>query len=248
MRGPPHAASNKWDVEKRDVRAVFFDAGYTLLCMEPDQETLFLQTCKRIDVAIDINRLTAAVGRANTLLGPKPANAVAVAFSQDSVDSFWIAYHRELLAGCASDSGAPDRAEDVYRTFTAALDWRVYDDVRGLLRSLRARGLTLGVISNWTGDLDGVLHRVALREHFDFVLDSAHIGFEKPHPDIFAEALRRAGCAAHHALHVGDSPEHDVDGALACGLHAVLLDRHDRHPSFTRSPRIRSLADIVQLM
>jgi putative hydrolase of the HAD superfamily len=248
MRGPLHAVANKWDVEKRDVRAVFFDAGYTLLCMEPDQETLFLQTCKRIDVAIDINRLTEAVKRANTMLGPKPANAVAVPFSQDSVDRFWIDYHRELLTGCASDSGAAERAEDVYRGFTASLDWRVYDDVRGLLRSLRARGLMLGVISNWTGDLDDVLHRVALRDHFDFVLDSAHVGFEKPHPDIFVEALRRAGCAPHHALHVGDSPEHDVDGALASGLHAVLLDRYDRYPSFTRSPRVRSLADITELM
>ena len=236
------------DVEKRDVRAVFFDAGYTLLCMEPDQETLFLRTCKRIDVEIDASRLTAAVKRANILLGPKPANAAAVPFSQDSVDEFWIGYHRELLAGCGSESAAADRAEDVYRAFTASLDWRVYDDVRGLLRSLRARGLMLGVISNWTGDLDDVLLRVALREHFDFVLDSAHVGFEKPHPDIFGEALRRAGCAARQALHVGDSPEHDVDGALASGLHAVLLDRHDRHTAFTRSPRILTLAEVERFV
>ncbi len=231
-------------MEKRDVRAVFFDAGYTLLCMEPDQETLFLRTCAKMDVVIDINKLSTAVKHANVMLGPKPANAVPVPFSQDSVDRFWITYHRELLAGCATEVGAADFAPDIYRAFTAALDWRVYDDVRDLLASLRSRGLALGVVSNWTGDLDSVLDRIGLRAEFDFVLDSAHFGFEKPHPDIFVEALRRAGCAPHNALHVGDSPEHDVDGALASGLHAVLLDRHDRHVSFSRSPRVRTLSEI----
>ena len=226
------------------MKAVFFDAGYTLLCMEPDQETLFLLTCARIDVAIDHHRLSIAVKRANAMLGPKPRTQAPVPFSQASVDGFWIRYHRELLAHCATDIADADRAEDVYRAFTAALDWRVYDDVRGLLRSLRARGTALGVVSNWTGDLESVLDRVGLRHEFDFVLDSAHVGFEKPHPDIFAEALRRAGCAPHHALHVGDSPEHDVDGALGSGLHAVLLDRHDRYASHTRSPRVRSLTEI----
>ena len=230
------------------MRAVFFDAGYTLLCMEPDQETLFLRTCASLDVAIDHHRLAAAVKRANVRRGPKPANAVPMPFSQDSVDRFWIDYHRELLAHCTTHAGGQDRAEDVYRAFTAALDWRVYDDVREILAALRARGAALGVISNWTGDLDEVLDRVGLRSAFDFVLDSAHVGFEKPHPDIFAEALRRASCAPEHALHVGDSPEHDVDGALGSGLHAVLLDRHDRHSSHTRSPRVRSLTDLKHLI
>ncbi len=29
---------------------------------------------------------------------------------------------------------------------------------------------------------------------------------------------------------VGDSPEDDIDGALAVGMRAVLIDREGRHP------------------
>ena len=44
------------------------------------------------------------------------------------------------------------------------------------------------------------------------------------------------------ALHVGDSPRDDVEGARAAGLSALLLDRDDRH---TSSPdRITTLMDI----
>jgi len=179
------------------------------------------------------------------LLGPRPAKSVPTPFSQVSVDRFWIDYHRELLGSCAARTADVDRAEAVYRAFTAALDWRVYDEVVPLLASIRARGLKIGVVSNWTGDLDDVLERVGLRESVDFVLDSARIGYEKPHVHIFREALGRAGCTPADAVHVGDSPEHDVDGALAAGLRAVLLDRHDRHVAFDRAPRVRSLDELL---
>jgi putative hydrolase of the HAD superfamily len=232
-------------MNRRDVRGVFFDAGYTLLCMNPDQETLFLQTCRNLDVAIDRTKLASGVAVANTMLGPRPAKAVPTPFSQQAVDRFWIDYHRELLGVCAARPADIDRAESVYRAFSAALDWRVYDEVRPLLAAIRARGLTLGVVSNWTGDLDDVLRRVGLRDAFDFVLDSARIGFEKPHPNIFREALERARCESIEALHIGDSPEHDVDGALACGLRAVLLDRHDRYAGYDRAPRVRSLDEVL---
>jgi putative hydrolase of the HAD superfamily len=232
-------------MKRRDVRAVFFDAGYTLLCMEPDQETLFLQTCRLLDVAIDRNALEAGVRRANAMLGPRPAPTLPMPFSQDAVDNFWIAYNRELLSECAVRPADVERAEDVYRAFTAALGWRVYDEVKPLLAELRGRGIALAVISNWTGDLDDVLARVGLRDEFDFVLDSARVGMEKPHPEIFRHALDVAGCTADAALHVGDSPEHDVDGALASGLRAVLLDRHDRHATFDRAPRVRSLDELA---
>jgi REG-2-like HAD superfamily hydrolase len=232
-------------MKRRDVHAVFFDAGYTLLCMEPDQETLFLQTCRNLDVVIDRAKLQNGVAVANALLGPRPAKPVATPFSQQSVDRFWIGYHRELLGICAARPADVGRAEEVYRAFSTALKWRVYDEVRPLLVEIRARGLMLGVVSNWTGDLDDVLQSVGLRDSFDFVLDSARIGFEKPHPELFREALDRARCAPTNALHVGDSPEHDVDGALACGLRAVLLDRHDRHATFDRAPRVRSLDEVI---
>jgi len=234
--------------ERDEVRAVFFDAGYTLLCMDPPQETIFLNVCRDLGLTIDRSRLASAVHHPNAMFGPRPAASTPVAYSQERIDRFWIEYHRRVIEGCAIDAGAAVAAGAVYRRFCEALGWRVYDEVRAMLADLRARGLVTGVISNWTGDLEDVLRRVDLHEHFDIVIDSARFGHEKPHPEIFREALARSGVAAAQAMHVGDSIEHDVDGALGSGLRAVLLDRHGRHASFARAPRVSTLDQIAAFL
>jgi len=230
---------------KRDIQAVFFDAGYTLLCMDPDQTTIFLTVCNALEIAIDRDKLADAVARANSLLAPRPARERPMPFSQETVDRFWTEYNRLLLAVCAVDATNERHAELVYRRFTAAIRWRIYDEVRPVLSTLRRRGICLGIVSNWTGDLEEVLEKIELHHEFDFVLDSARLGYEKPHAEIFQEALRRARIPRCAGLHVGDSPEHDVEGALACGLRAVLLDREDRHLNFARAPRVTSLQGLL---
>lgn len=235
-------------IERDNVRAVFFDAGYTLLCMDPPQETIFLRVCQDLGIEIDVPRLANAIRRANALLGPKMPATAPVAYSQERIDAFWTAYNREVLAGCATHDRSIAMAEVVYRRFSEALRWRIYDDVVPLLDALRARGIMLGVISNWTGDLEIVLQSIDLHARFDIILDSARFGHEKPHPPIFEEAVRRAGVRAGEAIHVGDSIDHDVDGALTCGLRAVLIDREHRYPSFDRAPKVSSLDEILQLL
>ena len=230
---------------KRNTEAVFFDAGYTLLCMEPDQPTIFLRVCSQLEIEIDREHFADAVRTANAMLGPRQPNDVPKPYSQEAVDRFWTEYNRVLLTACAKDPRHAAKAEIVYRTFAAAITWRVYDDVQGLLATLRARGIRLGIISNWTGDLEDVLERVGLRSSFDFALDSARLGYEKPHGEIFDEALRRTGVQRSAALHIGDSPEHDVDGALAAGLRALLLDRDNRHNGFERAPVVRALHEVL---
>jgi putative hydrolase of the HAD superfamily len=233
---------------KRNTQAVFFDAGYTLLCMDPDQPTIFVRVCAELGIELDHARFAEGVERANTMLAPRHPREVPVPFSQEAMDRFWTDYNRILLSVCARNSRDPEKAEVVYRRFTAAITWRIYDEVHGVLHNLRRQGVRLGIISNWTGDLEEVMSRVGLRESFDFVLDSARLGYEKPHGQIFDEALRRASVEPASALHVGDSPAHDVDGALAAGLRAVLLDRHGRHPEFARAPRVQTLEGIFEYL
>ena len=231
---------------KRDIQAVFFDAGYTLLCMDPDQVTIFLTVCEQLGIAIDRTKLADGVAQANALLAPRAQRAEPAVFCQEAVDRFWTRYNHRLLSAAAVNPADCRHAELVYRRFTAAISWRIYDEVRPVLAALRARHICLGIISNWTGDLEEVLQKIELHREFDFVIDSARLGYEKPHAQIFQEALRRARIASQAALHVGDSPAHDVEGALACGLRAVLLDRHDRYRDYARAPRVADLHGLLE--
>jgi len=63
-------------------------------------------------------------------------------------------------------------------------------------------------------------------------------------PAIFAPALGIAGCAPQQALHVGDSPEEDVEAALAAGIPVLLIDRDGDGDGSEGVPRISSLEQI----
>ena len=73
-------------------------------------------------------------------------------------------------------------------------------------------------------------------------------GVEKPDPRLFEIALREAGCEPHELLHVGDSPESDVAGALNADVEPVLLDRDGMREGEGATVRIRSLAELPSLL
>lgn len=110
-------------------------------------------------------------------------------------------------------------------TMLAALRFQPFDDVAPALEALRARGLTLVVVSNWDVSLPEWLAEAGLLELVDGTVSSASIGAAKPDPAVFAAALETAGVSAGEALHVGDSYESDVLGARAAGIDVVLIDR-----------------------
>jgi putative hydrolase of the HAD superfamily len=133
---------------------------------------------------------------------------------------------------------------DLKFALLAALRFRPYPEVPETLRALRAAGARLAVVSNWDVSLHDVLGTTGLAPLVDFTITSAEHGAAKPDPSIFAAALARAGAAPHEALHVGDSLEHDVAGALAAGIEPVLVSRDNAEaPSGTRT--ITSLSSLI---
>jgi len=119
---------------------------------------------------------------------------------------------------------------DVQDALLAAIRFRAYPEVPAALESLRAAGARLAVVSNWDISLHDVLERTELRALVDTVVISAELGVGKPDPAIFRAALDRLGATAADAMHVGDSVEHDVEGARAAGVRAVLVARNGVAP------------------
>jgi putative hydrolase of the HAD superfamily len=115
---------------------------------------------------------------------------------------------------------------DVEEALLAAVRFRAYPEVPAVLERLRAGGARLAVVSNWDVSLHDVLERTQLRALVDVVVISAELGAAKPDPAIFRAALDRLGATARDAIHVGDSVEHDVAGARAAGVEAVLVARN----------------------
>jgi putative hydrolase of the HAD superfamily len=167
------------------------------------------------------------------------------AHHDEAVDRAALADLRRRCAAVVREhlgtSLAPD---DVLAALLGAIRFRAYPEVPDVLARLRARGARLAVVSNWDVSLHDVLERTELRPLVDTVVISAELGVAKPDPAIFRAALERLGTGPDGALHVGDSLEHDVAGARAAGLEAVLVARNGAAaPEGVRA--IASLSELV---
>ena len=139
-------------------------------------------------------------------------------------------------------------AAELQAALLAALRFAPFDEVPAALRELRAAGHRLVVVSNWDVSLHDMLRTTGLRPLVDGAISSAEAGVPKPGRAIFERALAIAGGAGGRALHAGDGVEHDVAGALAAGLDAVLVVREGRAPDVPAGVRVaRSLAELAQL-
>ena len=62
---------------------------------------------------------------------------------------------------------------------------------------------------------------------------------------LFASALPQLNTEAHETVHVGDSLEHDVEGAINAGMRAVWVNRNGRRQALPEgAEEIRSLTEL----
>ena len=150
---------------------------------------------------------------------------------------------RRLAEGCGV--GPADLDGVVTELYATSKDFTLeaYDEVPGVLATLRERGLTVAVCSNWDWDLDRALARSGLDDFVDVVVTSAQVGTRKPHPRIYEVTLERCGVAAADALFVGDTWGPDVEGPRAAGLAPVLVWRNGLDPP-ADVPGVRRIADL----
>jgi len=116
-----------------------------------------------------------------------------------------------------------------------------------VLGQLRAQGIELGIISNFDSRLFTLLRGLGIDQLFDTVTISSLAQAAKPSPKIFQLALEKHAVDPEEALHVGDSPRDDVEGATKAGLTGVLLDRLEKSQGQS-VPVIRTLEGLLPLI
>lgn len=114
----------------------------------------------------------------------------------------------------ATANSAANDAFDIYIHERNSVNF--FPQTQELLTQL-GKDYTLGAISNGNTSLK----RVGLDHLFDFHLSAEKIDIAKPDPAIFEAALAHAQVTADAAMHVGDNPFEDVDGARKAGFTAV---------------------------
>jgi len=202
-------------------RAIFFDAGNTLLRIN---YAAIVTELAALGVAVGEEAVQRAEWRARVRLDTELFAGRRVSTESRTT----LGRYLELVL---EGVGVTDDA-----TLRAMAEWRArYNPPVGIfntpepaaataLAAAREAGLATGVISNSNGSIASILGSFGFLPYLDFVLDSFVVGVEKPDPRIFRMALERAHVDAHDAVYVGDLYSIDVLGARSAGLSAILLD------------------------
>lgn len=229
------------------IRVVSFDVGETLLGPDPGFGALAVRCCADAGERLPDTAAARLEALANEHFTALRQQGRTYSLSEAESRRAWTDLYRAFLREFGVGGERLDRlAAQLYATFSSPSSYRVFDDAWPVLGSLRARGIRLGVVSNWESWLTRLLEASGLAELLDFAIISGQVGIEKPDPRIFAMACRAAAVPAEQICHVGDSLASDVEGARRAGMMAILLDRHGRAVrADTRT--IGSLSEILEL-
>lgn len=126
-----------------------------------------------------------------------------------------------------------------------------YDDAEEVLKQLRLQGYRLGIISNlWPFPVRRIFKDMGLGAHFEHLVYSYEVGARKPTTKIFDHAAQLFGVEASDCVMVGDSMSSDIEGALAAGMDAILIDRSGKVARLDADNAhvVRSLTDVQRLL
>ena len=234
----------------QSVRVVFFDAAETLFHVNGSVAEIYLRCAVPFGYQPKPDSITLITEAFRRAFHDAPAPVFAATESAQLKQSerlWWFDVVHNVFYRVGMFERFDEFFEHVFGVFGDPASWKLYAEVPATLRSLRSRGLELGIVSNFDSRLFNVLRGLQIADLFDTVTISSLAHAAKPSPKIFELALAQHAVDPGEAIHVGDSVRDDVEGATKAGLHAVLLARGEK-PVPPGIQAIHTLDELVPLI
>jgi len=231
-------------------KVLFFDLGETLVTQNIEDNLVTQSALERISRELPVNATPADLYR----LYQKGYGRNQPIRSSHNVEIPISAWMRELLRYADRHEPTTDLVERAVRIVveSRAANAAEYPDARKALQELHGY-YRIGVISNVSSHdvAFEILRKVKFDRYVDELITSATIGVRKPDPGIFLYALSRMKVKPAQAIHVGDHPRNDVEGANVAGISTVLIERKRSETSAKAvrpSLKLHSLANLPRLL
>ncbi|MDR4484450.1 MAG: HAD-IA family hydrolase [Nitrospirales bacterium] len=227
------------------IKVIFFDAVGTLFDVKGSVGEVYLAYAKKYGVP-DTEHTQLALNAAfkQTMKDmPLPIFSVERPEKLKQCERlWWFDVVHAVFYRVGMFEGFDDFFEEVFEAFGKPTHWELFPETLEILAELKGRGFELGIISNFDSRFFQVSRGLGLNTFFDSVSISSLVGAAKPAQNIFDHALDEHMVIPQEALHVGDHPIEDFEGARQAGLHAVLIDR-----STNSLPHPQTLSNLTQL-
>lgn len=220
------------------LQAVFLDVGQTLLYERPARQTIYADAARARGLEVDDGAMLGLMKAADRDLPERVDGGFRYS------DPWFARFIERIFVEQLGLEPAQLAAltDELFATFQSPATFQLFEGAVEFLERAGQRGLTRGVISNWSSRLPQVLAATGLDAHLDFALSSAIEEVEKPDVGIFRRALERAGCSAERAVHCGDHLLRD-GLAVQVGMEVVIVDHFKSHPQ-TKLPRVEDFEQL----
>lgn len=223
-------------------QVVVFDLDYTLLRPSDQFEAPgYVRTGARYGLELDPARWPQAERAAYKAVAARREETGLV-----HDDRLLPVIARSIIEGLGGGpAGAVELAtRAIISAWCDAENFGLYDDVLPCLETLRGVDVRMALLSNALGHgVEEIVAHFALDDYMSAAVSSLETGAVKPAPRMFSTLYGLLGVSPRDVVMVGDSVEDDVEGALAAGSAAILLDRSGRRRGLA-VPRIESLAEL----
>lgn len=221
-----------------------FDVGGTLLKLNYDAVArMYVAAGAALAVPLDLARARAVIEALENEVPMRQQNR-PLSLEGDNGGGFWDEFYTDAFRRLGVKEDVSRFVVEIREHFQHGEFESLYDDVIPALDALHAHGKRLGILSNFSSNLENVLRQVGIHNFFSFFVVSALVGVEKPDPRIFDQTVRAANVPREEIVYIGDSVFHDIEGARRAGIAGILVDRQNRHPEFDGAC-VRDLRELV---
>jgi len=228
------------------IKAVFFDLYNTLVGYDPPREEIQARVLKEFGIDMSPEAFRHPLVIADEFIYQEHARSPLSKRSKEETIALYAQYQGIVLKEAGIDASQRLIAGILGKWQKFNYKLVLFDDAMPALNHLRELGLILGLISNVDRDITSLCQELGLSVLLQVVITSQEMGFNKPQPEIFQEALKQTGVKSSEAIYVGDQYQIDVVGANEAGMRGVLLDRGGYFEDITDCPRIRSLTEVTE--
>jgi len=231
---------------KNIIKAILFDAGYTLnypasghWFIPPNHVDFFKG---EIGTRYSEAEIEKAFKRADGFL--EAHHFVECEDEEfDQFKTFYETFFQSLQYPHVTDTLLSELSHDVVYNDDK---FKFYDDVFTFVPRFET-DYRLGIISDTWPSLERVFVSTRLRSYFSTFIISSRLGIWKPHPGMYHAALNELKIAPHEAIFIDDSIK-NCRGAGDVGIHPVLIDRNETSETTDQFPRIKNLEELGTML
>lgn len=224
------------------MKAIFWDFDGTLVHRNNESFYALKEALQLNNYVIEDSEIQAALNLAH------PWNHWETSYENETGEKWWDRLFSKL-SGFYERYGVTevDKVNSAYKkrilSFTC---YTVFDDAATVLEYCKNLGYHNYIISNNYPELPHAVAQLGLDKFFSGYMISADIGYEKPRPEIFWQAITMAG-NPEICYMVGDNPVADIRGGKDVGMKTILV-HSAKGPSQYADHNCESLTEIMEII